>query len=302
MSESAWLPAPPGSAPHPRFVLGAAVDLDAPLEVLVPAAAKAIAELPAEAAQDAEAKARALLELFRAEKREEADARRLAALALTFARRIGAELGPARRGRPSPGEDLPLPDLGRKDRATYRACAEPSEAEFLAWLSEAESVSRHALAKLGEKLRRERDSDTGEPKARASSESKAGGLELFPGRALSGTTEEPQEPTEVEAAALPATHRAAGWVRLIDDLLEELRDPAVPAEVQRAAEEAARALTRARNLLAALEPHACGVLGGSDPLSTSGNRPQGREQVEGAVLEPEPAAPSAEPDPRHGSG
>lgn len=206
------------------------------LSVTVPQLAKRLgqqaATLDAEAAREGEALhlgAQLVLE----EQQREGEARRLAAAALVLARRIGRVLvdsTPAHR--PGKDHEAPLPDLTRAQRKAYRACAEPTEQEWLRWLEgEPAALTRKALAAFGRKLRKERDRQTGEPITNTSGSTvppqQAGPVDSpdppGPPASSPGDSLFPAADEESDPEASPVFHRAASCLQLLDALEDEVR-------------------------------------------------------------------------------
>lgn len=213
------------------------------LPELLEQAAQALAELPVEQAQEDEARADALATILSRSRGQEEMARRFAALSLVCARRIGEELGEAKRGRPT--DDVPLPELVGRERREYRLCAELTPEEFAAWVKAAEAVTRKALAKQGEKLRRCRDRETGEPipSPDESGEGDQGADEKPPREEAPA----PSPPGGHPPQPPPKAHRAQVWLGLLSELLNDLEH--APEDVKPAAAEVIRLLERAREVL-----------------------------------------------------
>lgn len=151
-------------------------------------------------------------------------------LRLGLARRIGAALPPAPGGR---GKRVADPfGLDKAERHRYRAMAEPTESEYLAWLERTDEPTRTALIALGKRLRRERDRQTGEPLPREP----RSGEEPAPA---------PAPPPAPQGLANP------GVVRALEGLLADLASDPHPTSP-----ELARALRRALAVAGALTPTA----------------------------------------------
>ena len=187
-------------------------------------------ELPVGAAQEHEARCEALAAVFGRHTSLEERARRMALVSLVLARRIGAELGEGKQGRPK--EEIPLPDLKPSARKSYRACAIPTDEEFQAWASKTKAPSKGGLARYGRKLLKERDQETGEPI--------------------------PPSPPGDSPGPDPAhrSHVWAGAVTQIAELVDQLRDDVsqAPAHVKRTAGELALLLRKAKTLIQTITP------------------------------------------------
>lgn len=165
-----------------------------------------------EDAIDVQAQAEGLQQKLRRQRESEDVQRKAGVAACSFARAIGEAMGPAKAGRPGQGEERVLPDLSSDQRKRYRLCAEPTLAEFTAWAQEADTVTMAALARYGQKLRRERDRDTGAPAASLPS---AAAPTATSSPATSRSAEAPAEQgSEGEAAPPPPAPRViVGLVR-----------------------------------------------------------------------------------------
>lgn len=213
---------PKPALPVPPKVMAELASL--PLGSFLPRAAGLAASLlefdlgDAEKVREAEVKLEAMGQALKRLGQSEETARRAYLLACAFARAIGQELGPGKRGRPSADSDLPLPGLeDKKARARYRLCAELSEEAFARWAAETETPSVGALAAAGQRARAE---DSGR-EARDRAESPAA-APTPPRPALQGPAEAPEarqvdpdtgEELEVDPPAPPApsSHHREAW-------------------------------------------------------------------------------------------
>lgn len=206
--------------------------LELPLPDLALRLAEDLRDVDVTACLEGEAKSRGAALVLEELQQAEAS-RRLGCAAVVIARRIGEALGPGTPGKPAKGETKVLPEIEKRTlRMEYRACAEPTAAEFAEWVQTAPLLSRGALARYGRKLRKLRDRESGEPLAPPSGDS---------------PEEQPEEgPGEVEHS-----HRAKVLLAMLEPVAEEAQQ--LPEVAQR---EALRLIEHLRDLLESLDPDA----------------------------------------------